>query len=63
MRAVNIYLIGYFGLVLGAIVALWSGGALAEIPASWIVTGLMVAVGLGVLLALSAGARREITED
>ena len=34
MRFVNIYLIGYFILVLGALAALWYGGVLRHISAT-----------------------------
>jgi hypothetical protein len=62
MRFVNIYLIGYFILILGALAALWSGGALQQISASWLLIGLMIAVGLGIMLAVSAG-KPEITRE
>ena len=62
MRFVNIYLIGYFLLVLGALAALWYGGALGQISATWVVIGVMIAAGLGVMLAVSAG-RPEITRE
>jgi hypothetical protein len=55
VRFVSLYLIGYFTLVVGALVALWYGGALQQIPAAWLLIGLMIAVGLGVMLAVSAG--------
>ncbi len=62
MRFVNIYLLGYFLLVLGALAALWYGGALRQISATWLVIGLMIAAGLGVMLAVSAG-KPEITRE
>jgi hypothetical protein len=62
MRFVNIYLIGYFLLVIGAIAALWYGGALRHISAIWIIIGLTIAVGLGIMLAVSAG-KPEITRE
>ncbi len=62
MRFVNIYLIGYFLLVLGAVTALWYGGALRQISATWVVIGLMIAAGLGIMLAISAG-KPEITRE
>ena len=62
MRFVNIYLVGYFLLVLGALAALWYGGALSHISATWVLIGLMIAVGLGVMLAVSAG-KPEITRE
>ena len=62
MRFVNLYLIGYFLLVMGALAALWYGGALRHISAGWLVIGLVIAVGLGIMLAISAG-KPEITRE
>jgi hypothetical protein len=62
MRFVNIYLIGYFILVLGALAALWYGGALRHISATWVLIGLVIAAGLGIMLAISAG-KPEITRE
>jgi len=62
MRFVGIYLIGYFILVLGAIAALWYGGALSQISPVWIFIGLVIAIGLGIMLAISAG-KPEITRE
>jgi hypothetical protein len=62
MRFVNAYLIGYFLLVLGALAALWYGGALRQISAMWVLIGLIIAVGLGIMLAISAG-KPEITRE
>jgi hypothetical protein len=62
MRFVNVYLIGYFLLVLGAVAALWYGGVLRQISPMWIVIGLVISVGLGIMLAVSAG-KPEITRE
>ncbi len=62
MRFVNIYLIGYFILVIGALAALWYGGALRHISPIWILIGIVIAVGLGIMLAISAG-KPEITRE
>ena len=62
MRFVNIYLIGYFILVLGALAALWYGGALRHMSSGWVIIGLVIAVGLGIMLAVSAG-KPEITRE
>jgi hypothetical protein len=62
MRFVNVYLIGYFLLILGALTALWYGGALRHISAVWVLIGVMIAVGLGIMLAISAG-KPEITRE
>jgi hypothetical protein len=62
MRYVHLYLIGYFILIIGALAALWYGGVLHHISATWIVIGLVISVGLGVMLAISAG-KPEITRE
>ena len=62
MRFVHMYLIGYFLLLLGAVAALWYGGALRQISAGWLLIGLVVAVGLGIMLSISAG-KPEITRE
>jgi hypothetical protein len=54
VRIVHLYLIGYFVLVAGALLALWRAGALARVGALWIAIGLLVAVGLGVVLAVTS---------
>jgi hypothetical protein len=62
MRFVNIYLIGYFLLVIGALAALWYGGVLSQISPMWIMIGLVIAIGLGIMLSVSAG-KPEITRE
>ena len=62
MRFVNVYLIGYFLLVIGALAALWYGGVLREISPVWIAIGLVIAFGLGMMLSISAG-KPEITRE
>jgi hypothetical protein len=62
MRFVNVYLIGYFLLVIGALAALWYGGVLRQISPLWILIALVISIGLGIMLAVSAG-KPEITRE
>lgn len=62
MKFINAYLVGYFILLLGALAALWYGGALRHVAAMWVVIGLVIAIGLGVMLSVSAG-KPEITRE
>jgi hypothetical protein len=62
MRFIHLYLIGYFVLVVGAVLALWQSGALARISAIWIAIGLIIAIGLGIMLAVSSG-KPELTKE
>jgi len=62
MRFIHLYLVGYFVLVVGAVLALWQSGALARVSAIWIAIGLIIAIGLGIMLAVSSG-KPEITKE
>jgi hypothetical protein len=55
MRFLTIYLIGYFVLLLGAGLALWQSGILRQIPGVWLAIGTLIAVGLGIMLAVVSG--------
>jgi hypothetical protein len=62
MRFVNLYLIGYFILLVGALLALWYGGVLSHVSPVWILIGVVISVGLGIMLSISAG-KPEITRE
>jgi len=55
MKFIHLYLIGYFVLIVGAAMALWKAGALAHIGAMWITIGVIIALGLGIMLAVTSG--------
>ncbi len=52
MRFISVYLVIYFAFVIGACIALWRGGVFAYLSTLSILLGLLVAIGLGVLLAI-----------
>lgn len=54
MKFMRLYLIGYFILLVGAVLALWQSGMLGQIPPIWLGIGLIIAVGLGIVLAVSS---------
>ena len=62
MRFINMYLIGYFILLIGALAALWYGGVLKNVSPVWVVIGLVIAVGLGIMLSVTSG-KPEITRE
>lgn len=63
MKYLKLYLIGYFVLLLGAVLALWQAGILEQIPGVWIGIGAVIAVGLGIMLAVASGPRTVTTRD
>ena len=55
MRFVRIFLLGYTLLIIGALSTLWQGGVLSHLSTVWVLAALVVAVGFGITLFLSAG--------
>ena len=55
MRFIHLFLVGYFILVLGVGLALWQSGVLSHVAPIWIGVGVLVALGLGIMLAVSSG--------
>ena len=62
MRFINVFLIGYFVLILGVGLALWQSGVLARIAPIWIFIGIVIAVGIGIMASVSSG-KPTITEE
>jgi hypothetical protein len=62
VRFIHLYLIGYFVLVVGAVLALWQAGVLARISAVWLGISMLIVFGLGIMLAVTAG-KPTITND
>ena len=54
MKFIHLYLIGYFLLIFGAGLTLWQAGVLQRVPASWVLIAAVIAVGPGVLLAITS---------
>jgi hypothetical protein len=55
MRFINMYLVGYFILIVGICLALWRSGAMNGIAPIWLGIGAVVAVGVGIMMAVSSG--------
>ena len=63
MRFLKLYLVGYFILLIGAVWALWQSGILNQIPGVWIAIGALIAVGFGIMLAVSSGRPAVTTRE
>ena len=61
MKFLKLYLVGYFVLLGGALLALWQAGVLDEIPLVWLAIGGVVAIGLGIMLAVVSSPRTVTT--
>ena len=54
MKFMKLYLVGYFVLLIGATWALWESGILREIPGVWLGIAAIIAIGLGIMLAVAS---------
>ncbi|MNC88409.1 hypothetical protein D3C83_42210 [compost metagenome] len=61
MKFLKLYLVGYFVLLFGGVLALWQSGILDEIPGVWLAIGLVIAVGFGIMLAVASSPKAVTT--
>jgi len=54
VRFIYLYLLAYFALVIGAGLALWQAGVVHQVPGTWLFIAAVVALGPGILLAITA---------
>jgi hypothetical protein len=60
----GMFLVGFIILLGGVVAALWKLGVLARIGTTWTIIGLVIAVGLGIMIAVgSSGAKENIQID
>jgi hypothetical protein len=62
MKWTGIYLIGFVILIGGILAALWKLGVLARIGTTWTLIGLAIAIGIGIMLAVSHSGKKESIE-
>ena len=55
MKFISLFLIGYVIFIVGAGLALWQTGLLHRLAPIWIVIGAIVALGVGIMMAVSSG--------
>jgi hypothetical protein len=58
MKWTGVYLIGYVILIAGLLAAFWKMGVLASIGTAWSLIGVMIAIGIGIMLAVSSTSKR-----
>jgi hypothetical protein len=62
MKWMGIYLLGYVILVAGVIAALWKAGVLDNIGPAWTVIGLVIAIGIGIMIAVTSSGEKKTVE-
>ena len=62
MKWAVMYLVGFVILIGGVLAALWKLGILDSIGTTWTVIGVVIAVGLGIMIAVSHSGSKENIE-
>jgi hypothetical protein len=64
MKWTGMYLLGFAVLICGLLAALWKLGVLAAIGTTWTVIGVVIALGVGIMVAVSnSGSKQNIEID
>lgn len=59
MKWTGLYLLGYVVLLGGILAALWKMGVLESIGAGWTAIGLVIAIGIGIMIAVANSGTKE----
>jgi hypothetical protein len=59
MKWTMIYFLGYAILIGGVFAGLWQAGVLEKIGTQWTAIGLVIALGLGIMLAVARGGAKQ----
>lgn len=62
MKWAAMYFVGFVILVGGVLAALWKLGILDSIGTTWTVIGVVIAIGLGIMIAVSHSGSKENIE-
>jgi uncharacterized membrane protein HdeD (DUF308 family) len=58
----GVYLLGYVIFVAGVVAALWKMRVLEHVGATWTVIGLVIAIGVGIMIAVNSSGRKSIVQ-
>ena len=59
MKWTGMYLLGFVVLVGGILAALWKLGVLEKMGAVWTLIGVVIAIGVGIMIAVSSSGTKE----
>lgn len=62
MKWAGMYLFGFIVLLGGVLAALWKLGVLQRIGTAWTLIGIAVAIGVGIMIAVSNSGTKENVE-
>jgi hypothetical protein len=59
MRWTGLYFLGFVIVIGGVLAALWKSGMLARIGTTWTIIGVVIAIGIGIMIAVANSGRKE----
>ncbi|MGH7783114.1 MAG: hypothetical protein ACREO5_04645 [Candidatus Binatia bacterium] len=62
MKWTGMYLFGFLIFIGGVLAALWKLGVLDRIGTTWTVIGVVIAIGIGIMAAVSSSGTKENIE-
>lgn len=62
MKWAGMYLVGFVILIGGLLAALWKLGILTSIGTTWTAIGVVIAIGFGIMIAVSHSGTKENIE-
>jgi uncharacterized membrane protein HdeD (DUF308 family) len=62
MKWMGIYLLGYVVLMAGIFAGLWKMGVLDSIGSTWTVIAVVIAVGFGIMIAVSSSGEKKTVD-
>lgn len=62
MKWMGIYLLGYVVLMAGIFAGLWKMGILDSIGSTWTLIAVVIAVGIGIMVAVSSSGEKKTVD-
>ena len=62
MKWAGMYLVGFLLLIGGLMAALWKLGILQNIETTWIVIGVVILIGIGIMVSVANSGTKENIE-
>jgi hypothetical protein len=59
MKWAGMYFVGFVFLIAGVLAALWKLGILQHIETTWIVIGVVILVGVGIMVSVANSGTKE----
>jgi hypothetical protein len=59
MRWTGLYFLGFVIVIGGVLAAMWKSGVLQRIGSTWTIIGVVIAIGIGIMIAVAHSGRKE----